>query len=158
MSPICWVTIKWTKLCNCQIVSFSSLTMPWKGLVYCLDFSGVVNINTFSLMNLLTRHHLLLLNLFFTCGFLVHVFTIGFNLMHPDYPSIRVYEHDLKQIDFPLSFKLCVTEQENSTERYRRMGYADEYRFFAGKSRFEEEVIGWSGHSQNGSTLFNIQG
>ena len=91
-------------------------------------------------MNLVTRNHLLLLNLFFTCGFLVHVFTIGFNLLHPEYASIRVYEEDLKQIDFPLSFKICVREQENSTERYKRMGYADEYSFFAGNSMFEEGV------------------
>ena len=109
-------------------------------------------------MHFLTRNHLLLLNLFFTCGFLVHIFTIGYYLIHPKYPSIRVYEEDLKQIDFPLSFKICVTEQENSTERYRKLGYKDEYRFFAGESMFEEEVIGWGGHTQNGSTLYHIRG
>ena len=106
----------------------------------------------------LTRNYLLLLNMFFTCGFVVHVLTIGFDLIHPKYPSIRIYEKDLKQIDFPLSFQLCVTEQENSTERYRRMGYAEELSFFAGKSMFEEEIIGWGGHSQNGSTLYHFLG
>ena len=109
-------------------------------------------------MNLLTRNRMLFLNLLFTCIFLVHISTIGFNLIHPDYPSVRVYEEDLKQIDFPLSFKICVTEQENSTERYKRIGYADEYEFFMGKSMFEENVVGWGGHSQNGSSLYHIQG
>ena len=109
-------------------------------------------------MHLSTRKYLLLLNIIFICGFLVHIFTIGFNLIHPEYPSIRVYQKDLKQIDFPLSFKLCVTEQENATERYVKMGYADENYFFAGQSLFEEGIIGWGGHNKNGTTLHHIRG
>ena len=109
-------------------------------------------------MNCSFRNHLLLLNIIFTCGFLVHVFTIGSNLMHPEYPSIRVYSKDLNQISFPLTFKLCVTEQENFTERYTKMGYADEHSFFTGKSIFDEELIGWGGHSRNGSSLHHVLG
>ena len=104
------------------------------------------------------RNHLLLLNIIFTCGFLVHVITIGFNLMHPEYPSIKVYSNNLNQINFPLTFKLCVTEQENVTERYTKMGYPSEYSFFTGKSIFDEEIIGWGGHSLNGSSLHHVLG
>ena len=109
-------------------------------------------------MNFSIRKNLFLLNIIFTCGFLVHVFTIGANLVHPEYPSIRVFSKGLKEINFPLSFKLCVTEKENFTERYKKIGYSDEHSFFTGKSKFDNEVIGWGGHSQNGSTLHHIQG
>ena len=88
----------------------------------------------------------------------MHVFTIGSNLMNPEYPSIRVYSKDLNQISFPLTFKICVTEQENFTERYTKMGYANELSFFAGKSIFDEELMGWGGHSQNGSSLYHVLG
>ena len=88
----------------------------------------------------------------------MHIYTIGSNLMHPEYPSIRVHSGDLNKINFPLTFKLCVTEQENFTERYTKMGYANELSFFAGKSIFDEELMGWGGHSQNGSSLYHVLG
>ena len=88
----------------------------------------------------------------------MHLFTIGFYLINPEYPSIRVYNKELKQINFPLYFKICATELNNFNERYQKMGYSNEHNFFNGYSRFERNIIGWGGHNENGSTLYHIKG
>ena len=33
------------------------------------------------------------------------------------------------------------------------LGYGGSYEYFAGLSRFNDSVYGWSGHTENGSTI-----
>ena len=100
---------------------------------------------------------LLTLNLTFTIVFLGHIFGIGYKLLYPDNPSVRIYNRNLSEVDFPLSFKLCLFEQTNASDRYLNIGYSNVYWFFEGKSMFGEH-FGWKGHSENNETLGSVQG
>ena len=63
-------------------------------------------------------------------------------------------------VDMPLSFIFCLrninTEIEN--EKYQKAGYFSIYRFFSGTSTFNESVVGWLGHMENGSTNDSLEG
>ena len=81
---------------------------------------------------------------------------IGFNAFHelyPDLPSVKQYKTDLKSIDFPVVFTICVREIFNETERYNAFGYKREWEWFDGKSDIREGVFGWNGDFENGSSL-----
>ena len=75
--------------------------------------------------------------------------------MYPDIPIVRVFRSNLKDIVFPISFKMCVedTINTNNKKRFENIGYASEWNYFRGQSRFDERRIGWNGHTANGSTL-----
>ena len=96
-------------------------------------------------------------NLFFFVAFLVHIVTIGYDMIFPNNPSVRIYEKELREIDFPITFKLCVKDS-NDILRYNRMGYSDESRFFYGISKFNRYTYGWNGHTANMSTIGSVQG
>ena len=100
---------------------------------------------------------LLALNLIFTIIFLLHIFGIGHKLLYPDNPSVRIYNRNLSEVDFPLSFKLCLFEQRNTSDRYLNIGYSNVYWFFEGKSK-NGEVFGWNGHSNYNQTIGSVQG
>ena len=99
----------------------------------------------------------LTLNLIFTIVFLGHIFSIGHKLLYPDNPSVRIYNRNLSEVDFPLSFKLCLFEQRNASDRYLNIGYSNVYWFFEGKSMFAD-YFGWNGHAENNETLGSVQG
>ena len=98
-----------------------------------------------------------ILNLFFFVAFLVHIVTIGYDMIFPNNPSVRIYEKELREIDFPITFKLCVKDS-NDILRYNRLGYSDESRFFYGRSKFNKYTYGWNGHTANVSTVGSVQG
>ena len=112
----------------------------------------------FKTMNILKGKHLFLINISFLLIFIIHIFTIGYNLKHPDYPEVRTRFEDLKNVDFPVSFKMCLTEHVNATERYKRIGYLDEIHFFWGRSRFNRSLIGWKGHTEEGLAYGSMEG
>ena len=56
-------------------------------------------------------------------------------------------------IDFPIIFKICVDETVNKSSRYKNVGYQDSFDFFNGQSMYNSSIFGWTGHTQNGSTL-----
>ena len=88
----------------------------------------------------------------------VHISVNGYYILYPDLPDIRVSKDDLQNIDFPLAFKLCVIEKENISARYTNVGYESDVAFFKGKSMYNESLYGWSGHTENGSTISNVEG
>ena len=96
------------------------------------------------------------LNLIFIFIFLGHIFTIGYKLVYPENPSVKNYNSELKNIDFPLAFKLCLFELDKSNDRYTKIGYPNVYWFFEGKSKFGE-IFGWNGHLQNNLTLGSVR-
>ena len=98
-----------------------------------------------------------ILNLFFFVAFLVHIVTIGYHMIFPNLPSVKIYEKELGEIDFPISFELCVKDS-NDILKYNRMGYSDEARFFYGRSMFNKYTYGWNGHTANLSTIGSVQG
>ena len=42
--------------------------------------------------------------------------------------------------------------------RYNKVGYDDLWKFFYGKSKFDNHIYGWSGHMENGSTFESVEG
>ena len=79
-------------------------------------------------------------------------------MLYPNLPDIRIYKTDLQKIDFPIVFKMCATETQNSTARYTNVGYEDSFDFFKGVSRYNKSLYGWSGHHENGSTIASVKG
>ena len=98
------------------------------------------------------------LNFIFVFVFIVHITTIVYQDLNPRHPSIKSYSKDLKDIEFPISFKLCVGERENATDKFRRLGYTNEMDFYHGRSRFNETILGWNGHTETMSTVGSIEG
>ena len=91
----------------------------------------------------------------FTVAFMVHVFTIGYSLKHPDHPSVRTFKQDFKDLEFPIVMKICIQEMENIYDRYQNIGYKRENELFSGKSKFSDTTFGWNGHNENKTSLFS---
>ena len=57
---------------------------------------------------------------------------------------------------FPLLGRICVRPGLD-VEKLAAFGYSDPSSFYMGVSRFNDSVLGWSGHMENGS-VFSIKG
>ena len=57
---------------------------------------------------------------------------------------------------FPLLGRLCV-KPGLDVKKLTSYGYVDPSSFYMGVSRFNDSVLGWSGHMENGS-VFSIKG
>ena len=66
---------------------------------------------------------------------------------------MKQYKTDLSNIDFHVSFTICVREIVNETERYNAFGYATDWDFFSGLS-LREGVFGWNGSSLTVKGIF----
>ena len=104
--------------------------------------------------------HKMLLTSTFGILFIVHIsFLINSNL-NPSLPKVKYYNKELKDIDFPIAFQFCI-EEKNTDEKVKLasdLGYRDLYDFFKGKSKFNNSIVGWSGHTENGSTIGSVEG
>ena len=109
-------------------------------------------------MNNIKRKCVYFLNILFFCVFLGHILRIGFKLKNPEFPSVKVYKKELKDIEFPITFKLCLLENNRSSERYKRLGYTTSIGFYSGQSMFDGNVVGWNGHTRNTTTLASLKG
>ena len=83
---------------------------------------------------------------------------IEYNLQNPKYPSVRIYKKNLSDIEFPISFKLCVRELNNNNIRYQKHGYKNEYYYFLGESMFNENLFGWNGFTKTNKTFGSVEG
>ena len=100
----------------------------------------------------------IVLNSVFIVVCIVHISLTGYNILFPDLPSIKIQNKDLKDIEFPIFIQMCVSEINNSYDRYTNLGYKDHLDFYLGKSAYNETLYGWSGHSKYGSTLGTVEG
>ena len=100
----------------------------------------------------------IIINSVFTLVFLVHAAFIGYGIKYPDQPSIKLYKKDVNELDsFPISFKICVKELENPSERYKKVGYSNKWNFFRGIPDSSGSLIGWSGN-KTGITRTSVEG
>ena len=90
---------------------------------------------------------------------IIHISFIGYNILNPELPEIKHYIKDLKN-DFPISFSLCVEPKNilNVEDRIKELGYEHLLAFYYGRSKFNNGLFGWSGHSKNGSSLMSVEG
>ena len=98
------------------------------------------------------------INTLFVIICLAHISSITYFLIYPEYPDIKIYKRDLSDIEFPLSFKICVSDVNGADKRYTTFGYKGDYEFFSGKSMYNSSMYGWSGHTENGSSLGTVRG
>ena len=96
------------------------------------------------------------LNFLFIVICCVHVGIIVYIFINPPNPEIKVYEQELKDIEFPVALILCVDKIENSSQEYQEVGYEDLGTFFTGFGKFNSNM-GWGGHHENGSTLGTVE-
>ena len=97
------------------------------------------------------------INTFFIIICFVHVVKVIFMSAIPEFPETKMYGKQLKDIEFPIAFILCVTPDDLS-EKYKGRGYLDEEDFFTGQSRYNQFEYGWYGHYENGSTYATFEG
>ena len=89
---------------------------------------------------------------------IVHVLFICVQIFHPSLPEIRVYKKDLKDIEFPISFRICAQELREGDEKFKKLGDKGISDFFRGRSMFNKSLVGWRGHTENGSTISTVEG
>ena len=59
-----------------------------------------------------------------------------------------------------LERKHCLrnTDTELEEKMYKEAGYDTVFRFYTGTSMFNDSVVGWLGHMENGSTYSSLEG
>ena len=79
---------------------------------------------------------------------------------NPKIPEIILHNKNIMDVNMPLSFIFCLryTNTELEGKKYMDAGYGSIYRFFSGTSMFNESVVGWLGHMENGSTYKSLEG
>ena len=61
------------------------------------------------------------LNAVLALACIIHISINAYYELYPDIPSVTEYKTDLENIDFPVSFKICLKEIENKTKRYESL-------------------------------------
>ena len=105
-----------------------------------------------------------IINFIFSVSFIVHLSYLSFNIINPLYPVIEEYQTKLEDIEFPIVFKICLSDAGDNasvTERYEAVGYGDVDLFFAGDNKYDDmygdKIYGWSGFYDN-ETSMDING
>jgi hypothetical protein len=91
-----------------------------------------------------------LLHLACLAALLVQLGSVLWNgYIRPSVTNTVVEQIKLKDMDFPVVLKICVTPGFNLTA-IKEMGYApDAYSYFLGRSNYNETILGWAGHSNS---------
>ena len=82
----------------------------------------------------LVKNHWLLIHTCFIFAFLIQLFSIVIDLLHPDQTTTSIQEQKLQEL--PILFKICINPGFN-IEKLREQGYSSNYRYFLGKSRYD---------------------
>ena len=103
------------------------------------------------------RKSTILLYTIFVALFVIHISFIAYKVFY-ELPNVHVSKKPLKDIDFPLVFRVCVNEIKNGNKKYQRFGYNNIEDFFRGQSRYNKSLFGWGGHLPNGSNIGTVEG
>ena len=105
------------------------------------------------------KYFLRFLKIFIFICCLIQIFSLLDSTLNPDMPSTKIITKNLKDVNFPIIFKLCALKFKNDPyEHYKKVGYEDMLDFFKGKSMYNKSVIGWNGFHENGSTIGSVEG
>ena len=101
-----------------------------------------------------------ILNIVLIISCVVHVIFIIYNNSNPAIPEITVENKNILDVNMPLSFIFCLRNKNDKSEneKYQKAGYQSSYRFFSGTSMYNQSVVGWHGHMNNGSTYDSLEG
>ena len=95
-----------------------------------------------------------ILHTIFILAFFIHITIIFVNILNPDLPEVQISQMDLKDIEFPLTFRICIHDHDVN-KIYKDAGYQNVYTFFKGRSLYNKTIYGFLGHLQNGSTKYD---
>ena len=90
-------------------------------------------------------------------AFFLHAIHIAYDFISPTETVLRFEQNNLDNIEFPIIFKVCITPGFNISA-LKEAGYDDVWLYFTGESRYSENIYGWSGHTENGSTISSARG
>ena len=90
--------------------------------------------------------------------FTIHILVLGYQMLYPELPSTKTYKKPFKDVDFPLVFRICAHELENSSAKFQKYGYGYDGFYFVGQSMYNASIFGWNGHTPNGSTIAPFEG
>ena len=93
----------------------------------------------------------------FLLSFTIHFSYIVHFILNPEFPDVRVYNADLKDIEMPISFQFCV-HRKDTEKNFQKMGYQDLNTFYKGKSLYNNSLYGWLGHKKEGGTFKSVEG
>ena len=82
-------------------------------------------------------------------------------MLNPEEPSVRTYETDLKNIPFPLTFKICIEAGMEYTKYLNtslNFGYANIKRFYKGMWLKDKSIRGWTGFNEDATPLNSTKG
>ena len=99
-----------------------------------------------------------ILSLILICICIYHVSNIIYKSVNPSVPEILVYEQKMNEIEFPISFLLCLNKFDNDSRKYRKVGFNNVQDLFLGRRlkhnpAMQMKMKGWKGHKVNGSVL-----
>ena len=94
----------------------------------------------------------------FSVATMAHVFYLGYNLFNPDLPEIEISDVKLEDIDFPVIFKICLYDLQDTSQRYKNLGYGEVDYFFSGYNADNNSLIGWNGFGDNGEPIGTVEG
>ena len=97
------------------------------------------------------------MKMIFLVSCIVHGISIIHRIFYPKLPTIRVFKRNLTNMDFPLSFRICV-EGDKELKLYEELGYDNKKEFIRGRSKYNDSIIGWAGHTRDGSPFATIEG
>ena len=99
-----------------------------------------------------------LLKVTFILVFIFHFSSVSYYIMYPTTPGIRVYKTTLDNT-FPISLLICAHQLQNESARYEKVGYPDNIYFYYGtNSKYNKSLLGWHGHTENGSSIGYVEG
>ena len=109
---------------------------------------------------MLKRNFIGLLNIFLIISCIVHCMFIFYNNSNPANPKIIIENKNIIDVNMPLSFIFCLRNKsyKSEAEKYQKAGYKNPTRFFSGTSIYNESMVGWHGHMENGSTYNSLEG
>ena len=96
-------------------------------------------------------------NIILALACITHISFILHNLLYPDFPTIKQYSKNLKDIEFPIVFRICAEKLQDEEKKYNTVGYRNMFDFFLGQSMYGH-AYGWAGHTKNGSIIGSVKG
>ena len=90
-------------------------------------------------------------------SFIVQMFLLAHEQIHPSHTETTLQEKILGDIEFPVVFKICITNSFK-LEKVEEAGYSSVSQYFKGISKYDSSVYGWGGHRSNGTTGLGVQG
>ena len=97
-----------------------------------------------------------LANIVCTIVLAIQLFNVLESFLKPTITRTWEEEVPLEDIEFPLVVKICVIPGFNQTALHE-VGYEDTWGYFHGQSRFDDDVLGWAGHTEDSGTFGSVE-